>query len=249
MAEEYESIQLVKQEAFIYQIPPRVSTTRAVRAADWNLAAPDFKGRLKIVSKKNECFIKLEDRSGELFAVCPVDSFPGLAVEPVSDSSRYFVLRLKDPSGRHAFVGLGFQDRGDAFDFNVSLMEHFKGIKRDEKIAKEETEPKLTVDYSLKQGEKISVNIGAKLKLGADDPGAKDKPLIGLSAAGGLLPPPVSSSRPVKPPTVPAPSTTSGSDDWGDFFSATATGNSSTSSSGNTTSGTNSSGGGGWVQF
>ena len=92
--------------------------------------------------------------SGELFAVCPVDSFPGLAVEPVSDSSRYFVLRLKDPSGicspsisslcylshyclfiiflyslcsgRHAFVGLGFQDRGDAFDFNVSLMEHFK---------------------------------------------------------------------------------------------------------------------------
>ena len=31
MAEEYESIQLVKQEAFVYQIPPRVSTTRAVR--------------------------------------------------------------------------------------------------------------------------------------------------------------------------------------------------------------------------
>lgn len=80
--------------------------------------------------------------AGELFAICPVDAFPGLAVEPVSDSSRYFVLRLKDPSGmhivlrlliyflsprgRHAFVGLGFQDRGDAFDFNVSLMEHFK---------------------------------------------------------------------------------------------------------------------------
>ena len=72
--------------------------------------------------------------------MCPVDSFPGLAVEPVSDSSRYFVLRLKDPSGivhvfmylsflnegRHAFVGLGFQDRGDAFDLNVTLQDHFK---------------------------------------------------------------------------------------------------------------------------
>lgn len=92
-----------------------------------------------------------------MFAICPVDSFPGLAVEPVTDSSRYFVLRLKDPSGknylmflfdylicssslfffnsfsfhlfdigRQAFVGLGFQDRGDAFDFNVALQEHFK---------------------------------------------------------------------------------------------------------------------------
>lgn len=64
--------------------------------------------------------------AGDLFAACPVDTFPGLAVEPVSDSSRYFVLRLQDPSGKHAFVGLGFQDRGDAFDFNVALQEHFK---------------------------------------------------------------------------------------------------------------------------
>ena len=31
--------------------------------------------------------------------MCPVDKFPGIAVESVSDSSRYFVLRLQDPSG------------------------------------------------------------------------------------------------------------------------------------------------------
>lgn len=54
---------------------------------------------MKVVSKKDNCIVKLEDRSGELFAMCPVDKFPGLAVEPVSDSSRYFVLRLEDPSG------------------------------------------------------------------------------------------------------------------------------------------------------
>jgi hypothetical protein len=32
------------------------------------------------------------------------------------------VLRVVDPeSGRHAFLGLGFDDRGDAFDFTAAL--------------------------------------------------------------------------------------------------------------------------------
>lgn len=47
--------------------------------------------------------------AGELFAECPVptDHRPLLtAVEPVVDSSRYFVLRIVDrDSQRHAFIG------------------------------------------------------------------------------------------------------------------------------------------------
>ena len=48
------------------------------------------------------CELRLEDRgSNELFAACPIDSYPGLAVEAVTDSSRYFVICIiEKASGR-----------------------------------------------------------------------------------------------------------------------------------------------------
>ncbi len=35
------------------------------RAADWDLANPSWKGRMKVVLKEKQCLVKLEDRSGE----------------------------------------------------------------------------------------------------------------------------------------------------------------------------------------
>lgn len=57
--------------------------------------------------------------TGELFAqVSYVKPFS--QVEPVLDSSRYFVLRVEGEGGKVAYIGMGFQERGDAFDFQVS---------------------------------------------------------------------------------------------------------------------------------
>ena len=37
---------------------------------------------------------------GELFAQAPVEQYPGIAVETVTDSSRYFVIRIQDGTGK-----------------------------------------------------------------------------------------------------------------------------------------------------
>ena len=45
-------------------------------------------------------------------------------MEKVLDSSRYFVLRIVDDGGRAAFIGMGFNERNDAFDFTAAIQDH-----------------------------------------------------------------------------------------------------------------------------
>ncbi|KAM6967726.1 adaptin ear-binding coat-associated protein 1-like [Aplochiton taeniatus] len=179
---EYESILCVKPDVNVYRIPPRASN-RGFRAADWKLDAPDWTGRMRVTARGKVAYVKLEDKiSGELFAQAPVDEFPGIAVETVSDSSRYFVLRIQDESGRSAFIGIGFGDRGDSFDFNVALQDHFKWVKQEIEISKQSQVPDNTpkLDLGFKEGQTITLNIGQSRK--------KPRP---QSAGGfGLLPPP-----------------------------------------------------------
>lgn len=115
---------------------------------------------MRLVAKGTTCILKLEDKtSGALFANCPVDTYPGVAIESVSDSSRYFVIRVQDDNGRSAFLGLGFGDRSDSFDLNVALQDHFKWVKNQEQIEKEKTEPKQELDLGFKEGETIKINM------------------------------------------------------------------------------------------
>jgi len=194
--DELERCLLVKSEVFVYKIPPRQSA-RGYRAADWNLSNPDWTGRMRVMEQNKKVRLKLEDKgSGELFAACPVDAYPGPAVEAVTDSSRYFVIRIMDDGGRSAFIGIGFSDRSDSFDLNVALQDHFKGVKKEVEIQKEDTSPKPQLDLAFKEGQTIKVNINipksdkAKARSKAGATGLLLPPPPGGAGAGGVKPPP-----------------------------------------------------------
>ncbi|CAG5012601.1 unnamed protein product [Parnassius apollo] len=217
----YESVLLVKNEVFVFKIPPRPSN-RGYRAADWNLQEPQWTGRMRLVAKGDELIMKLEDKaSGELFAKCPIDKYPGVALEAVTDSSRYFVVRIQDDNGRTAYIGLGFGDRSDSFDLNVALQDHFKWLKKEQEG--EQTQQQ-NLDLGFKDGETIKINMKITKKDGSE--GYRPKRAVGGSG-GNLLPPPPGGSRLPPPPSpqhAPSPAEpTPGNSEWGDFNSASAT--------------------------
>ncbi|XP_051844405.1 adaptin ear-binding coat-associated protein 2 isoform X1 [Antechinus flavipes] len=261
---EYESVLCVKPEVHVYRIPPR-TTNRGYRAADWQLDQPSWSGRLRITAKGQMAYIKLEDKtSGELFAQASVEQFPSIAVESVTDSSRYFVIRIEDGSGRRAFIGIGFADRGDAFDFNVALQDHFKWVKQQCEFAKQAQNPTPgpQLDLSFKEGQTIKLNIANMKKKEGVAGNAKSR----MSGSMGmtLLPPPpggrastqlppteehlpvgVAQAQPGLVPSTDAgltwpqlnPTTAATADVWGDFAKAAG------STSGQAQQNSN------WVQF
>ncbi|KJH51421.1 hypothetical protein DICVIV_02435 [Dictyocaulus viviparus] len=193
MEGEYESVSLVKPEIFVYRIPP-LGTNRGHKAADWKLDSPDWTGRMKLVAIGKRLELRLEDKvTGDLYAKCPIEAFPGVCIEPVTDSSRYFVIRLKNDAGQTAFVGCGFADRGDSFDLNVALQDHFKYLEKSAKLEKEPaSQPSL--DLAFKEGQTISINLGKKSASGQS---FSSRPRSQAPALGGnvpLLPPPPGSS-------------------------------------------------------
>jgi hypothetical protein len=99
--------------------------------------------------------------SGELFAECPLprDVPVSTVVEPVIDSSRYFVLRVEDETTRrHAFVGLGFRQRDSASDFKLAVQEHQHQQNRD-KEAGAYTRSLLSSTLALFVGQGVRVGV------------------------------------------------------------------------------------------
>ncbi|CCF49495.1 hypothetical protein NDA11_002644 [Ustilago hordei] len=215
----YETVLFVARESFVYRVPPR-SSTAGYKAAEWgDMEAFLWKGRLRIMetSNCNTCSIRLEDaNTGELFAECPYD-VTGTSVEPVLDSSRYFVLRVESegPHGKKkkAYIGMGFQDRSDSFDFNVALQDWTKRQKAAANRAANPTaddnegslihdgpSPHLPTgpkkDFSLKEGETFAIKLpGGGRKITSTSSSSSSSGLGGGFGGGPLLPPPPSKKR------------------------------------------------------
>ncbi|OAL54455.1 adaptin ear-binding coat-associated protein 1 NECAP-1 [Pyrenochaeta sp. DS3sAY3a] len=170
----------------IYQIPPATST-KGYQASTWT--ANDnklqiFTARLRIVETsipsdattdddKVSTTLLLEDaKTGDLFAAAPYTS--ERTVEQALDSSRFFAVTVVG-EGRKAVLGMGFEERSEAFDFSIALQDArrvlgFEGSKGSaaggpgsrggagKTGGKSVEEPKR--DFSLKEGETISINLG-----------------------------------------------------------------------------------------
>ena len=191
--DDYERVLLVKPSVLVYHIPPLMSASRGFRAADWKLAEPNWTGRLRLISKANQLFVRIEDATtGSLYCQAPVPAFPGPQVQPVVDSRRYFVVKVVSDTGRTALIGLGFADGADSFDFTVALQDYFATIDR--AVEKPEDKDKPRLDLSLKGD--IRLNIGGIRSATSERPPRATQ--SGKTAAANIpfvLPPPPSSKR------------------------------------------------------
>uniref|UniRef100_A0A7R9V748 NECAP PHear domain-containing protein n=1 Tax=Chlamydomonas euryale TaxID=1486919 RepID=A0A7R9V748_9CHLO len=134
--DEIEQTLHVAANVCLFRIPPRHPTGHV--SGDWRLSDKIFVGQLRIVARGETCHVRFVDTaSGELFAECPVPYGTRLQyIEPSVDSSRNFVVRVEDAaSGNHAFLGMGFAERSDSFDFNEALLRHEKQVERERATA------------------------------------------------------------------------------------------------------------------
>ncbi|KAB5572129.1 hypothetical protein GE09DRAFT_1268749 [Coniochaeta sp. 2T2.1] len=206
-------ILLISPKVHIYNIPP-LASTRGYVAASWTEDPKRhiFTCRLRLIEtatplpsnpddEQLRVDIVLEDPStGTLFAAAPYTT-PAI-VESALDSSRFFALRVQDPSGRKATLGMGFEDRSDAFDFSVALQEARKGLGiepgeqkggRDSKKKTEKEGESVKRDLSLKDGETITVSFGGNKGFGArrkQGGGGGEEEVQGSLNAFALPPPP-----------------------------------------------------------
>jgi hypothetical protein len=166
----------IAPKVHVYQIPPATST-KGYQASSWtanNNKMQIFTARIRIVEtsipperdsddEKVSTTILLEDsKTGDLFAAAPYTS--ERAVEQALDSSRFFAITVVG-EGRKAVLGMGFEERSEAFDFSIALQDARKALGFEPKAANPGAKPKpnqdeVKRDFSLKEGETISINLG-----------------------------------------------------------------------------------------
>jgi adaptin ear-binding coat-associated protein 1/2 len=184
-ADAIQRVLFVASGVHVYKIPP-ITSTSGFNAAQWTQNPRDhiFTCRVRVIEtaipspssndpekEKVSTAVLLEDStSGELFAACPYAN--PAAVERANDSSRFFAVRVVGEGGMKATLGIGFEDRAESLDFSIALQDARKllgfdqpstaaGARPGRRQAPPAPAPEKK-DFSLKEGEMITVNIGGK---------------------------------------------------------------------------------------
>jgi len=190
-----ERVRLKITNSHVFKLPPKPDSG-GWRGADWRDKV--WQGNLKVVERGDETAVLLVDPNNEknIFAVCPIrhnldGTNSGNGVDRCIDSSRYFVLKIQNGQGRTMFIGLAFNERADAFDFNTALED-----SRREKLAELKASQGISnlvqkqgVNYKMKEGEKIRVAIPSANSSGSSEensPTGESKPAIKSAAARRL---------------------------------------------------------------
>ncbi|KAL0224612.1 hypothetical protein RCL1_002524 [Eukaryota sp. TZLM3-RCL] len=142
-------------EVLVYQPGTRPSAD-GYKAGAWNENNFLTKGRLTVVAQGDTAFLRIEDEhTDELFAECPVNTENfSKAVERVLDSSRYYVIRVVHED-KCAYLGMGFRERSDSFDFMACLQDHIKHSRDPAAVATTMSNS----NFSLKDGEELAISI------------------------------------------------------------------------------------------
>jgi hypothetical protein len=215
-ADAIQRVLFIAPSVHVYNIPPLTSTKGYV-AAGWtadNNKRQIFTARIRILetaipTADNDESVKadilLEDpKNGQLFAAAPY-TVPDV-VEQVLDSSRFFAVRVQGEGGRKAVLGIGFEERSESLDFSIALQElrrtlaiEDNGQGGEKKVEKGKEKVPEKKDFSLKEGETITVNIGGR-GMGRRSVGNSDESSKGLGAFS--LPPPPGGSLLAPPPSA-----------------------------------------------
>ncbi|KAG7288094.1 hypothetical protein NEMBOFW57_007617 [Staphylotrichum longicolle] len=196
----------ITSKVHVYSLPrDAVSTTAGYAAASWTTDPRNhiFTARLRVLEtsftspspttaaqgaasedEQDKTQIKvdilLEDPSaGTLFAAAPYTA--PATVEPTTDSSRFFAVRVQDPTGKQkATLGIGFEERSEAFDFGVALQEAARALNWGGPAGTSSSSASAAAAGQLQKGADGSADEGAK------------------SLASFALPPPPPSAREVR---------------------------------------------------
>lgn len=121
------------------------------------------------------------------------------------DSSRFFAVRVVGEGGRKATLGVGFEERSDAFDFGITLQDAGKvlgleaaptGVQGRASVKPVPKAPEVKRDYSLKEGETITVKIPSSMARRVSGVVQEDVQESAGGAGGAMpfLPPPPSAA-------------------------------------------------------